>query len=176
MAQSTSHAVIGNRGRPIRRDTVINRLQERGIHYRHPARCQAFTRHHRQERQRWALNNWQCQWRTVVFSDESKFNLHHADGRVRIYNERLANNCVCELYPYRGGRVMVWAAINSNFKFALVVCNGNLNARRYIDQILQRQQNNVPMLQWPARLQSNRTHVWRTWTQVLSTSSCSQQR
>ena len=54
---------------------------------------------------------------------------------------------------------MVWAAINSNFKFALVVCNGNLNARRYIDQILQRQQNNVPMLQWPARLQSNRTHV-----------------
>ena len=57
MAQSVSHAVIGNRGRPIRRDTMINRLQERGIHYRHPARCQAFTRHHRQERQRWALNN-----------------------------------------------------------------------------------------------------------------------
>ena len=31
---------------------------------------------------------------------------------------------------------MVWAAINSNFKSALVVCNGNLNARRYIDQII----------------------------------------
>ena len=78
--------------------------------------------------------------------------------------------------------VMVWAAINTNFKSDLVVCNGNLNARRYIDQILrphivpifrQRQgltfmhdnarphtaiitreflqQNNVPVLQWPAR-------------------------
>lgn len=136
-------------------------------------------------RERWALNNRRRQWNNVVFSDESRFNIHHADGRVRIYrrrNERFANNCVREVYPYGGGGVMVWAAINTNFKSHLVVCNGNLNARRYIDQILrphvvpifrQRQgltfmhdnarphtaivtrqflqQNNVPVLQWPAR-------------------------
>ena len=67
------------------------------------------------------------------------FNIHHADGRVRIYrrrNERFANNCVSEVYPYGGGGVMVWATINTNFKSDLVVCNGNLNTRRYIDQIL----------------------------------------
>ena len=39
-AQSKSHAVIGNGGRPIQRDTVINCLRERGFHYRRPARCQ----------------------------------------------------------------------------------------------------------------------------------------
>ena len=59
---STSHAVIGNRGRPIHSDTVINRLLERGIHCRRRARCQALTRHQRQARQRRALNNRQSQW------------------------------------------------------------------------------------------------------------------
>ena len=43
-------------------------------------------------------------------------------------NERYAQNCIHEVYPYGGGGVMEWAAINSNFKSALVACNGNLNA------------------------------------------------
>ena len=38
--------------------------------------------------------------------------------------------------PYGGGGVMVWAAISYRFKSQLVVCRGNLTARRYIDQIL----------------------------------------
>ena len=138
-AQTTSNVVIGNRGRPIHRDTVINRLRERWIHCRRPVRCQALTRRYRLERQRWALNNRRRQWGNVVFSDESRFNIHHNDGRARIYrrrNERYAQNCIREVYPYGGGGVMVWAAVNSNFKSALVVCNGNLNARRYIDKII----------------------------------------
>ena len=43
---------IANRGRPIPRDTVINRLHESGIHCRRPVRCQALTQRHRLERQR----------------------------------------------------------------------------------------------------------------------------
>ena len=138
-AQSTANAIVGNRGRSIHRETVINRLRERVIYCRRPARCQALTQRHRLERQRWALNNRRRQWDNVVFSDESRFNIHHADGRVRIYrcrNERFANICVRKVYPYGGWGVMVWAAINTNFKSDLVVCNDNLNARRYIDQIL----------------------------------------
>ena len=72
-AQATSNVVIGNRGQPIHRDTVINRLRERGIHCRRPVRCQALTRRHRLERQRWALNNRRRKWGNVVFSDESRF-------------------------------------------------------------------------------------------------------
>ena len=109
-AQSTAKAMVGNRGRSIHRDTVMNRLRERGIHCRRPARCQALTQRHRLERQRWALNNRRRQWDNVVFSDESWFNIRHADGRVRIYrrhNERFANNCVRDVYPYGGGGVMV---------------------------------------------------------------------
>ena len=78
-------------------------------------------------------------WQNVVFSDESRFNLSNADGRIRVYrrrHERYANNCVLQHNRYGGGGVMVWAAINHRFKSQLVVCQGNLTARRYIDQIL----------------------------------------
>ena len=44
-AHSTSHVVIGNRGRPIHRDTVVNLFCERRIHCRRPARCQTLTWH-----------------------------------------------------------------------------------------------------------------------------------
>ena len=118
---------------------MITRLRERGIHCRRQVRCQALTRHRRIERQRWALNNRRRLWENVVFSDKSRFNIHHSDGRGRIFrrrNERYTQNCIREVYTHGGGGVMVWAAFNSNFKSTLVVCNGNLNARRYIDQII----------------------------------------
>ena len=104
--------MIGNRGRPIHRDTVITRLRERGIQFRRPARCETLSQRHRQERQLWALNNRRRQWGTVVLSDELRFNLYHADGRVIIYrrrNERFTNNYVREVYPYGGGDVMTGA-------------------------------------------------------------------
>ena len=75
----------------------------------------------------------------VVLSDESRFNLANADGLIRVYrrrHERYANNCVLQHNNYGGGGVMVWAAINHRFKSQVIVCQGNLTARRYIDQIL----------------------------------------
>ena len=57
----------------------------------------------------------------------------------RVYRrcpERYANNCVLPHNRYSGGGIMVWAAINHRFKSQLIVCQGNLTARRYIDQIL----------------------------------------
>jgi len=74
-----------------------------------------------------------------VYSDESRFNLWNADGRIRVYrrrHERYANNCVLEQNRYGGGGVMVWAAIYHRFRSQLVDCQGNLTARRYTDQIL----------------------------------------
>ena len=44
-------------------------------------------------------------------------------------------NCVLEHNRFGGGSVMVWAAINHTFKSELVIVNGNLTARQYIDQI-----------------------------------------
>jgi hypothetical protein len=53
-------------------------------------------------------------WNTVLFSDESRYNLSHADGRVRIYRqkgERFAPVCVRQHGRFRGGSVIVWGGI-----------------------------------------------------------------
>lgn len=137
-AESTSRLVVGNRGRPISRYTVRRRLRERGITCRRPYRGLVLTLRHRHQRLIWARNHRGQRWQNVVFSDESRFNLWNADGRIRVYrrrHERYVDNCV-ENNPYGGGGVMVWAAINYRFKTQLVVCQGNLTARRYIDQVL----------------------------------------
>ena len=84
-AQSTSSLVLGNRGRTISRNTVRNRLREHGISCRRPLRGVILTNRHRQQRRQWATNERGRLWNNVVFSDESRFNLSGADGRVSVY-------------------------------------------------------------------------------------------
>ena len=74
-----------------------NRLRDRGISCLWPYRGPILTRRHRLDRQQWARNNRGRNWLNVVFSDESRFNISNADGRIRIYrrrNERNADNCM----------------------------------------------------------------------------------
>ncbi len=139
-AQQTASIVIGNRGVPIHRRTVSRRLRERHIRC-HRAYCgQILTGRHRHSRRDWIRTHLgRTNWRHVVFSDESRFNLFHNDKRTRVYRrrgERFADNTVIEGDRFGGGSVMVWAAINHDFRSRLVVINGNLTARRYIDEIL----------------------------------------
>lgn len=139
-AAATASVIIGNRGRPIHRRTVSRRLKERRIRCRRPYHGPILTRRHRQLRNNFALNNQRrVNWHDVVFSDESRFNLYHNDGRVRVYRrdgERYVDNCVVERDRFGGGGVMVWGAINYNFRSRLLVIHGNLTARRYVDEIL----------------------------------------
>ena len=85
------------------------------------------------------LNVQHQNWTRVVFSDESRFNLSFADGRVRCYrrrNERFADSCGLESNRFGGGSVMVWGAINEGFLSDLIIIDGTLNACRYIDSVL----------------------------------------
>ena len=138
-AGSTALIVNGNHGRTISRKTVRNRLRDRGIRCRRPYRGPVLTPRQPRKRKQWAANNRGRQWLDVVFSDESMFNLSNADSRIRIYRrrqERYADNCVLVHNRFGGVGVMVWAAINHTFKSELVIVNGNLTERQYIDRIL----------------------------------------
>ena len=93
--------------------------------------------------------NWACvhtssvtatlEYRSIFFSDESRFSLQRADGRMRVYcwrNVRYADCCVLERDRFGGGgSVMVWAAIAHGYCSPLVVIGGSLNAQRYSDDI-----------------------------------------
>jgi len=70
-------------------------------------------------------------WDTIIFSDESKFNLYGSDGcrycRRGVGKERLTHN-VEERVKYSGGSVMVWGCIMAQGTSRLHRITGNLNA------------------------------------------------
>ena len=113
------------------------------------------------------------QWARVLFSDESRFNLSHHDGRTRVFRrrgERFADNCLIERDRFGGGCVMVWGGIIGRKNTNLIVVQGNLNAQGYVNQILQPEA--VPFLQrhGPAILMHDnaRPHVARICRQFLN--------
>lgn len=160
--------------RRISDQTVRNRLRDAGIRARRPVRGVILNQRHRQTRLQWARAHrvWpQQRWRTVWFSDESRFLLQRADGRARVYrrrNERFAANCIQEVDRFGGGSVMMWAAISHTGKTNLVHVNGNLTAQRYCDEILQ--PHVLPFMQNNGRIfqQDNaRPHTARITTAFL---------
>lgn len=148
-ASESARQTIGTHQRPICAETVRRRLRTVNLSCRRPARGPILTVRHRRQRLQWAQQrqNWRHQqWRTVVFSDESRYCLSVADGRARVWRrrgERYTDGCVVERDAWGGQSIMVWGGIALNRKLGPVVFQnigpgrGNgVNAARYIDQVL----------------------------------------
>ena len=158
---------------------MARRLRLHGIRAYRPNRGVRLTREHRRQRLQWALNvqRWQARdWRRVIFSDESRFQLYRNDGRERVYRRRVRYRrcCVQTVEPIGGGSVMVWGGICSEGKTDLVVLDGNLNAERYIDQVLRpvvlpfvQQHNNRTLFQHD----NARPHIARIVKEFLQTNN-----
>ena len=54
-------------------------------------------------------------------------------GKLR---QRYEDDCVFETKAFDGGSVMVWAGISIGGRTDLVFIDGNLDSRRYIDEVL----------------------------------------
>ena len=128
----------------ISKQTVLRCLRQarQPIRPRRPYVGQVLTARHRAARLQWAQRHFlwgRQQWARVLFSDGSRFNLSHHDGRIRIFRrrgERFADDCLIERDRFGGGSVMVWDGIMGRRKTNLIVVQGNLNAQGYINQIL----------------------------------------
>ena len=145
----TARQTIGVNNRPISGDTVRRRLRINNLSCRRPARRPVLTQQHRHNRLQWTTfhRNWRYQqWKHVIFTDETRVCISHADGRVRIWRRRghrYDDQCVVERDPWGGPSVMIWAAIGLNQRLGPVVFQnigpgrGNgITAQRYIDQAL----------------------------------------
>lgn len=129
----------------ISAQTVRNRLRQNNDPIRPyiPYFGQILTRRHRAARRDWCRRHRRfrrAEWRSVLFSDESRFNLSHADGRERVYRrrgERYADACVIERDRFGGGSVLVWGGIMNDQKTRLIVIHGNINAQTYVNNVLQ---------------------------------------
>ena len=84
---------------------------------------------------RWLRN----QWKRVVYTDESKFNLDLVDGRIRVWRrsgERLDPANVIEYDNYGSGSDMIWGGISHQGKTELVTVKNRLNAARNCEEII----------------------------------------
>ena len=122
--------------------TVRRRLHENELRSRVPFVGQMLNPLRCRTRLAWArryLRYTQREWRGVAFSDESRFCLFRNDGRQKVWRrrgERHAACCIRQHDRWGPGGVMVWAAISADHRTDLVFIDGNLTARRYIDQVL----------------------------------------
>lgn len=95
---------------------------------RHKRACFAWARVHR----KWSM----CRWWSVVFSDESKFNLIGSDGMDYCWRrpgEALAPQNTTKVVKHGGGHVMVWGCLTRNGFGHLHRVNGNMNAEQYTE-------------------------------------------
>ena len=155
-ASSTAREWTGQH--QISRYTVKRRLKVHGIVARRAAERCALLVGHRQARLNWARLHraWiDQQWDRVIFTDECRFQLESHDGRQRVYRrrgERFSSNCVSTASDKRG--LMVWGGVTTNGRTDLVVFNGSVTARRYINEVLQA--NVLPFL-----AQHGRQHIFQ---------------
>ncbi|GFW40933.1 HTH_Tnp_Tc3_2 domain-containing protein [Trichonephila clavipes] len=119
-------------GHPVpSRETIRRRLTEVRLRSRRP------LRYHRQCRLdfSWSVTD----WRRVIFSDESRFSLSADDHRTRVWRrtgQRSDPAFIVERHTAISQGVTVWGAISWDTRSSLVVLQGTLTARRYVDDIL----------------------------------------
>ncbi|GFS18800.1 transposable element Tc1 transposase [Elysia marginata] len=86
-APASSRQTRGRNNQRISANTGRRRLSSSGLRARRPYIGPILTWRHRHQRTLWAQEHaaWdRIQWRSVVFSDESRFCIDYADGRVGI--------------------------------------------------------------------------------------------
>lgn len=123
---TTAREVKENLNLPVSTDTVRRRLKDSGLHSRQPARKPLISAKNRKARIEFAREhiNWTVdQWETVLWSDESKFNLFHSDGRIKVWrpnNKKFDPRYGKVTVKYGGGKVLVWGAF-SRFEVGPIV-------------------------------------------------------
>ncbi|GBM10330.1 hypothetical protein AVEN_131069-1 [Araneus ventricosus] len=126
-------AAVGN---TVTKRTVTNRLLQEQLRARRPVVCIPLTPNHCRLRREWYQAR--ADWRSVVFSDESRFYLGASDGRMLVRRrpgERLQPSCLRSRHT--GPGTMVWEAISYDSRSTLEVIPWTLSANLYVSLLIQ---------------------------------------
>ncbi|CAK9803449.1 Transposable element Tc3 transposase [Anthophora quadrimaculata] len=119
---------------PIGVRRVQQVLRARGtLRYTKRTKKPPLTEFHKNERLKFAENHmaWTEKWKTVIFSDEKKFNLDGPDGFQYYWHDLRDQKEVKMSRNYGGGSVMIWAAIGYNGKTPIMWFPPKANAANY---------------------------------------------
>lgn len=143
-ARTLQNRLRQSTGTRVSEQTIRNRLHEDGQRSRMRVIRLKLTRAHRAARLRFAREhlNWTIDnWRTVLFTDESKVKFFSDDRRVRVWRkegERFSEACIHGTDRFGGPSVMVWGGISLMGKTELVFLEeGTITAASYIERVIQ---------------------------------------
>ncbi|GBO29914.1 Transposable element Tc1 transposase [Araneus ventricosus] len=122
--------------------TATNQLLQGQLRARRPVACIPLTPNHCRLRRKWcqARDHWRTKWRSVAFSDESRFCLGASDGRVLVRRrpgERLQPTCLWPRHTGSTPGAMVWGAISYDTRSTLVVIPRTMTANLYVSLVIQ---------------------------------------
>lgn len=134
------NATQSSSSRPISWTTVIRRLRESGLHGQIDARIPLLSRGNKQKRFVWNKKHKEWivdQWKSVLWSDESKCIYYGLDIWLQPLCERMDSACLVPTVKHGGGGVMVWGCFDGDTVGDLFKIKGILN-KHGLHSILQR--------------------------------------
>lgn len=126
-------------GKEIHPKTVRRTLHRAGYSSRVARRKPHISKVNQEKRMEFAksyINHPVDFWDSVLFTDESKFNIFQSDGRIRVWrkpNCELENNNVVKTVKHGGGGVMVWGCMSSAGVGSLVFIDGTMDKSVYLN-------------------------------------------
>jgi len=158
-AAAISREINDKMDSPISRRTVSRRLNEQNLFARSPITKPLISKKNKRLRLSFAYEHvvWtDKKWKTVHFSDESKFMLMGSDGKNyvrRNIGEQLSEKCLKKSMKFGGGSIMVWGMISGNGVGPLIRLHGKVNAyvykellKQHVIPALKHSDNNQPIL------------------------------
>lgn len=129
------------RNKKVSISTVKNRLSAAGLHGCLAVKKPLLRAIHKKKRLQWAKQHehWTMeQWKTVLWTDESKFQIFGSNRRVfvrRRSHERVSEDCLVSSVKHGGGNVLVWGCFAGTVVGDLVKIDGIMRKEQYL-QIL----------------------------------------
>lgn len=97
--------------------TIRNVLKENGFNGRVPRKKPLISKKNRILRLKFARDHISKPlefWNTILWSDESKYNIYGSDGRIKVWRkvgEEMDLSCILPTVKFGGGSVMVWGCM-----------------------------------------------------------------
>ncbi|OXA56016.1 Transposable element Tc1 transposase [Folsomia candida] len=130
-------------GVSISNQTVRNRIKEQGYKGAVARKKPFISKRNQLKRLQWAKDHaaWTTDdWKRVLWTDESKFNMFGTDGVTTVWRkvgESLKPNCLRKTVKHGGGSIMVWGSMSTNGVGKLHFIDGIMNKDVY-QSILQK--------------------------------------
>lgn len=123
---------------PLTKRRILQVLKENpNIQYQQRVKTPKLLPRHKAARLEFAEQHafWLDEWKSVIFSDEKKFNLDGPDGCQMYWRDIRRNPETRHARNFQGGSIMIWAAFGYRGKTPICIISHKMNSGKYIDLI-----------------------------------------